>query len=134
MLESTTLHIHIDCASDKVADFVADPRNLPRWAAGFCKSVRPGDDGWIVETPQGPVGLRFVARNAFGVLDHYVNPVPGVEIHVPMRVIPNGDGSEILFTLFRQPGMSEEACRQDASTVEQDLLALKRVLEAGLPS
>jgi hypothetical protein len=129
MLESRTLNVRIACVPQKVADFVSDPRNLPRWASAFCKSVRPDGDNWIVETPNGPVGLRFVARNAFGVLDHYVTPVPGVEIYVPMRVIANGDGSEVLFTLFRLPGMSEQDFERDAGMVERDLSELKRVLE-----
>jgi hypothetical protein len=129
MLESRTLNIRIACAPKKVADFVSDPRNLPRWASAFCKSVRPDGDNWIVETPNGPIGLRFVARNAFGVLDHYVTPVPGVEIYVPLRVIANGDGSEVLFTLFRLPGMSEQDFERDAGMVERDLAELKRVLE-----
>jgi hypothetical protein len=129
MLESRTLNVRIACSPQKVADFVSDPRNLPRWASAFCKSVRPDGDNWIVETPNGPIGLRFVARNAFGVLDHYVTPVPGVEIYVPMRVIANGDGSEVLFTLFRLPGMSEQDFERDAGMVERDLSELKRVLE-----
>lgn len=129
MLESRTLNISIACAPRKVIDFVADPRNLPRWASAFCKAVRPDGDNWIVETPNGPIGLRFVARNDFGVLDHYVTPVPGTEIYVPMRVVANGDGSEVLFTLFRLPGMSEQDFARDAGMVECDLAELKRVLE-----
>jgi hypothetical protein len=41
--------------------------------------------------------FRFVKRNEFGVLDHYVNPAPGVEVYVPMRVLANGSGSEVIF-------------------------------------
>jgi len=129
MLESRTLNTHIACAPQKVTDFVADPRNLPRWASAFCKSVRPDGDNWIVETPNGPIGLRFVPRNDLGVLDHYVTPVPGTEIYVPMRVVANGDGSEVLFTLFRLPGMTDQDLGRDAGMVEGDLAALKRVLE-----
>jgi hypothetical protein len=129
MLESRTLNVSIACAPQQVADFVADPRNLPRWASAFCKSVRPDGDNWIVETPNGPIGLRFVPHNDFGVLDHYVTPVPGTEIYVPMRVVANGDGSEVLFTLFRLPGMTDQDFARDAGMVENDLAALKRVLE-----
>jgi hypothetical protein len=133
MLDARTLTVRIACASQQVADFVADARNLPRWAPAFCQSVRSDGSNWIVQTLQGPIGLRFVARNEFGVLDHYVSPAPGVEIHVPMRVIPNGAGSEVLFTLFRQPGMSEQDFERDAAMVESDLSTLKQTLEAGNP-
>lgn len=36
-----------------------------------------------------------------------------------------------MLTLFRQPGMSDEAFRNDAGWVERDLLTLKRLLETG---
>jgi len=109
--------------------FVANPENLPRWAAGLCKSVSKSEAGWIVETPQGPMNLRFVEKNDLGVLDHYVSPAPGVEVYAPMRVLPNGPGSELLFTLFRLPGMSDEKFAEDAGLVTRDLEALKGMLD-----
>lgn len=82
-----------------------------------------------METPQGPVTMRFIERNALGVLDHYVTPAPGVEVYVPMRVLANGTGSEVLLTVFRLPEMSEEQYAEDVALVERDLSTLKRVLE-----
>jgi hypothetical protein len=73
--------------------------------------------------------FRFVERNDFGILDHYVRPPHGAEIYVPLRVIANGTGSELVFTLFRLPGMTQEEFERDAATVLQDLTSLKRVLE-----
>lgn len=46
-----------------------------------------------------------------------------------MRVVPNGDGSEVVFTLFRQPGMTDEQFAADAAWVAKDLAALKAVFE-----
>jgi hypothetical protein len=64
-------------------------------------------------------------------LDHTVVPAPGVEIHVPLRVVANGDaGSEVLLTLFRRPGVSDEEFAADAGWVSRDLRALKALLEA----
>jgi hypothetical protein len=48
-----------------------------------------------------------------------------------MRVVANGSGSEVLFTLFHSPGMSEEAFAADAGMVERDLRGLKSRLERG---
>lgn len=73
--------------------------------------------------------IRFVERNDFGVLDHYVTVAPGLEVYVPMRVLPNGSGSEVLFTVFRLPEMSDERFAEDAALVERDLKTLKTVLE-----
>jgi hypothetical protein len=125
-----TLTVSIDCPADQVYGFVSNPENLPRWATAFCRSIRRSDDGWIVEMPQGEVTVRFVPRNTMGVLDHFVMPAPNVEIYVPMRVVANGAGSEVLFTLFRLPGMTDEAFAADAGMVERDLGTLKRVMEA----
>lgn len=80
--------------------------------------------------PQGSVGFRFVSRNELGVLDHVVTIGPGVEILNPMRVVPNGTGSEVLFTLFKLPAMLDHEFAADAAMVQHDLETLKRVVEA----
>jgi hypothetical protein len=46
-----------------------------------------------------------------------------------MRVVPNADGTELIFTLFRLPGMTDEKFEQDAKLVLTDLMALKNLLE-----
>ena len=129
LLRSRTLSVSIDCSPHRVYAFVSNPENLPGWAAGLCKSVIKLDVGWIVETTQGLMNLRFVEHNDLGVLDHYVSPAPGVEVYVPMRVLPNGSGAEVLFTLFQLPGMSDEKYAEDAGLVARDLETLKDVLE-----
>ena len=73
--------------------------------------------------------VRFIGRNELGVVDHYVNPAPGVEVYVPMRVVSNGPGSEVMLTLYRRPDMSEEQHAVDVGLVEQDLRHLKDLLE-----
>lgn len=129
VLNARTLSVSIECPPGRVYEFVSNPENLPRWAAGLGRSVRRSDGDWIVETPDGPMRIRFAGRNELGVLDHYVTPAPGLEIPGPMRVVPNGTGSEVLFTLFQCPEMSEEKFAEDISLVERDLRTLKRLLE-----
>ena len=107
--------------------FTADPRNLPRWS--WIESAEPDGDGWRVSTADGTAHLRFAAPNDLGVLDHEVEPAPGVVVRVPMRVVPNGSGSEVLLTLLRLPGTTDEAFEEDARTVAADLARLKAVLE-----
>lgn len=75
------------------------------------------------------MNLRFAEKNDLGVLDHYVSPSPGIEIYVPMRVLANGPGSELVFTLFRLPGMSDEKFAEDAKMVMRDLETLKELLD-----
>jgi hypothetical protein len=129
LLKSRTLSVSLNCDPKRVYEFVSKPENLPKWAKMFCRSIKKSNGGWIVETPQGPVNVRFSKRNDFGVLDHYVSSAPGVEVFVPMRVVPNGSGSEVLLTLFQPAGMSGERFAEDIRWVEQDLHHLKSIME-----
>jgi hypothetical protein len=49
-----------------------------------------------------------------------------------LRVVANGENSEVTFTLFRLPGMDDEKFTADAAWVMRDLQKLKDVLEAQL--
>lgn len=131
LMKSKTLSVAIGCDPKKVYEFVSNPENLPRWASAFCQSVRQVNNEWIIETPQGPMKVRFSDQNILGILDHYVSPAPpGVEIFVPMRVLSSGSGSTVIFTLFRQMGMSDEKYAEDQRWVKQDLNRLKNILES----
>jgi hypothetical protein len=44
----------------------------------------------------------------FGILDHYVKTSFGVDVFVPMRIVQNGNGSKVIFTVFQTTDMSEE--------------------------
>ena len=127
--EGRTLSVSIGRKAGEVYAFVRDVRNLPRWAKGLCKGVRQVAGRWMVETPEGEAGFRFVEENEFGVLDHVVNVSPGVEVYVPMRVVANGEGSEVMLTVFRMEGMTDETFLRDVGMVERDLAGLKALLE-----
>ncbi|MBB6733218.1 SRPBCC family protein [Cohnella zeiphila] len=130
LMKARTLTVSIACPPEAVYDYVADLRNFPVWVTSFCRSIREERGEWILETPEGPMKIRFAERNAYGVLDHIVTSTEGTEARVPMRVVPNGTGSEILITSFQLPGMSDEQFLRDAGMVEQDLQTLKRTLES----
>ena len=51
------------------------------------------------------------------------------ERHNPVRVFPNNDGSELIFTLYRRPDVSDQEFAEDAKSVERDLAKLKILLE-----
>ena len=127
---SLNLSISINRDARDVYDFACVPENLPRWASGLGKSLKKINGEWISETPEGPVKVRFTERNEFGVLDHWVNPKPGLLIYIPMRVIENGSGCELIFTLFRLPHMTDEKFSADAEWVMRDLTTLKNLLAA----
>ena len=109
--------------------FASQPANFTQWAAGMATALHRSDDGWLAETPEGEAEVIFSEPNAFGVLDHHVRLPGKPEIYIPLRMIPNGDGTEAIFTLLRQPDMDDAAFDRDADAVRKDLASLKAVLE-----
>lgn len=128
--ESRVVSITIERDWREVYDFVANPETWPRWAAGLGSGLRRAGDDWVAQGPQGPIRVRFSPPNPFGVLDHMVIPESGPEIAVPLRVIANGSGCDVQFTVFRRPDMDAAALAADAAAVRRDLEALKTLLEA----
>ena len=109
-------------------DYASDPANLPDWAPGLVKSIEQHDGQWIAQTSLGPARFSFAPPNALGVLDHDVQ-LDSATFHNAMRVIPNGSGSEVLFTLIQMPGVSDEQFDSDLDTVRADLNKMRTLLE-----
>ena len=130
MSESRHLSTHIARPAAEVYAFVTDPARLPEWAAGLGGSIEQRDGRWVAESPMGEVEVRFAPANPFGVADHDVTLPDGQTFSNPMRVLPDVDGCEVVFTLRRQPDMTDEAFESDASAIRTDLETLKRLLEA----
>lgn len=129
---SRHMSTHIDRPAREVYAYASNPVNLPDWAHGLGRSVENVDGRWIAESsPLGRVEVAFAPENDFGVLDHDVTLPTGETVHNPVRVLVDGDGSEVVFTLRRRPGMSDDDFRRDMDAVSTDLATLKRVLEAG---
>jgi hypothetical protein len=127
--ESRNLSVSIERNADAVYAFLSLPENFAKWASGL-GSLHRADGQWIAETPGGPMSVRFSEPNALGVLDHWVSPPSGVQIYIPLRVVKNGGGCELIFTLFRQPDMDQARFEADARWVMRDLKAAKQLLEA----
>jgi hypothetical protein len=123
------LTVSIEREPEAVYVFTSNPENLPQWALGLGKGVQRAGEHWEVKTEQGTVGLRFTPHNEYGVLDHTVVLSDGTEIYVPMRVMPNGTGSEVMLGLFRQPEMDDTEFARDAGLMQNDLWSLKALLE-----
>jgi hypothetical protein len=128
--ESRHLSVYIDRSGSQVYAFAADPANMPRWAAGLGTSVVQRDGDWFVETPEGRARVTFAPENEYGVLDHEVLTPSGETVYVPLRVIADGDGCEVVFTVRRRPGMTDAEFGRDIAAVNRDLALLKKILES----
>jgi hypothetical protein len=115
----------------EVHEYAADPRNLVHWASGLATAtVTPAGDGsWHASSPFGDVVVRFVEPNGLGVVDHVVRMPDGTEVLNPMRVLPHDDGAEVVFTVRRRAGTSDEDVAADAATVARDLETLRGICE-----
>jgi hypothetical protein len=128
MYRAHTVSVGIEVDPGSVYTYASDPAHLPEWAPGFVKSVEKRGNSWVAQTPLGQATFRFAPANDLGVLDHDVD-MPAGAFHNSMRVIPNGKGSEVLFTLLQLPGISDEQFQQDMDTVRADLNKLRTLLE-----
>ena len=121
--------VSINRPAAQVYEFASNPENLPKWAAGLSGSIKKVNEDWVAESPMGAVKVKFAEKNKFGVLDHDVTLPSGIKVSNPMRVFPNNDGSELIFTLYRRPDVSDQEFAEDAKAVEKDLANLKTLLE-----
>jgi hypothetical protein len=122
-MRTETRSITIDAPSAAVLDLVGDARSLPRWAPDFARSVRADGEHWIIndaariDMVRGADTVDIVAaddrrRGAFS------------------RVLPNGDSSEFLFTLFFPDGTGEDAVAAQMAVVEDELRTVRDLCQA----
>ncbi|TNC96804.1 MAG: hypothetical protein FD121_1045 [Gallionellaceae bacterium] len=132
VLESRTLSALQPCDWQVLYERIWRPENFLEWASGL-SGADMAQEGplWKATGPNGIVRIRFTDHNDFGIMDHWVELADGKTVYVPLRVIANGNGSEVQLTLFRQPGMTSDKFEKDAEWVLRDLEALKS-LASGL--
>ena len=136
MLPARTFSITINREWQALYEQIWHPEFFPQWASGLAESGLREEGGlWLADGPEGPIRIRFTPHNSHGVMDHHVDLGEGAEVYVPLRVVQNGDGAEVMLTLFRQPGMDEERFAADIRWINRDLKALKNLVEgtAGAP-
>jgi len=132
MTDTLRLGVRVARPAADVYAFACDPRNIPRWAPGLGTDVEEVDGQWCVGTGDGRARVTFTPPNPYGVLDHEVVTAAGVVVHVPLRVVPDGDDAcDVVLTLRRVPGMTDAELERDAALVRADLARLRDVLEGG---
>lgn len=99
----------IDLPPDEVVEVASE---LSRWAAGVSADMT----------------VTFRAGREFGILDHDV-VVGDRTFHNPLRVLENDNGSEVVFTLYRRPGVTDAEFEADLAAIRADLATLRDVCE-----
>ncbi|MDX3925301.1 MAG: SRPBCC family protein [Shinella sp.] len=129
-MQARIVHTGIERPWKEVYAFASKPENMPLWASGLASGLTRDGEDWIGDGgPVGKVRIRFTPPNDHGVLDHTVTMDSGLVVENALRVVPNGDGAEVMFTLLRLEGMDDAAFEADAAHVKKDLATLKALLE-----
>jgi hypothetical protein len=111
-----------------VLDVLGDARNLPRWAPAFARSVRQSGDHWVVDSGAGELVVDLRVAREQGTVD--LTSSTDRRRGAFLRVLPNADGSECLFTLFFGDGTPDEAVAAQMATVEDELARIASLAEA----
>jgi hypothetical protein len=91
-------------------------------------ATQNNDDSWSFSTPRGNANLKFKHNKTFGILDHlYKDDEASWE--VPMRVVSNGDESEVIITMTKPDVLTDE--QFDERMKEMDIMFknLKEIIE-----
>jgi hypothetical protein len=132
MMSARTYSISIGHEWRALYERIWRPDFFAKWASGLAESdLRKDGDQWLADGPEGPIRIRFTPYNSYGVMDHFVDTAEGPTVYVPLRVVQNGDGAEVMLTLFRQPEMDDQRFAADAKWVNRDLRSLKTLIEHG---
>ena len=129
-MTTETLSVTIDAPVDRVTADLADASTHPEWGTGFFAGpARPVGDGvWKSTVPMmgGEVSMKVDADVDCGRIDLYLAPA-GAPFGppLPIRVIPNGDGCDVLFTLGRFPGQPDEEWTAGLESMQHELANLK---------
>jgi hypothetical protein len=129
-MRTDTQTVSLDAPLDHVFDFLAEPGNLPTWAVGFARSIRPSGDQWVVATGNGEIGLRLMADRRLGTIDFHMTVAPGVMVIAYSRVVAAGHGTEYVFTQLQSPGMPDGAFDAQIDALREELIVLRSVVKA----
>lgn len=134
-LPTAVVTVTIDAPLPTVAGYLADPARNHEWATEFFAGpLTPAGDGeWLADVPMmgGPVRYRHDADPAHGILDVYLAPRDtDFGPPLPVRIVPNGDGADVMYVLTRFPGTPDEAWEQGLASMRRELEHLKTRLES----
>lgn len=132
MLKSKVIVLHINRPYQEVYDFLVEPLNFLQWAANVGSEMKPlGGREYQVEVSTGPMAIRFSEPNKYGVLD-YVGRKPDAKegVITQVRLYPNGEGSDLAYTMWQRPNVSDEQFVSDEVWLRSDLERLKTLLES----
>ncbi len=123
MARSRTITMLVSRKTGDVFDAILNspPKMMP-------DATQNDDDSWSFSTPRGNANLKFKHNKTFGILDHlYVDDETSWD--VPMRVISNGDDSEVIITIVKPKVLTDEQFDERMKELEVLFENLKKIIE-----
>ena len=124
MIRSRTISINVKKKTGDAFDAILQvpPKMMP--------DAKMNDDGWWSFTgPHGKSRLKFDENKSLGILDHqYVDEESSW--NVPMRVVSNGDSSEVVITLNKPNELTDEQFNQRFSEISEMFNVMKNIIES----
>ena len=108
--------------------YLSEHRNLPDWAPRFAPSISERGGQLLVRRDDASeFAIRLEVSAERGTVDivSALDPRRGAFT----RVIPNGEGSEYLFTLLFDPSTEPEVVAAQMTVVEDELAAVRDACE-----
>ena len=91
-------------------------------------ATKSSDGWWSFTTPRGPAKLKFSENRSLGILDHmYVDEQANWQ--VPMRVVSNGDYSEVIITVIKPDEITDEEFNTRMFELGEIFQNLKELIE-----
>ena len=111
-------HIHrsVGCRGLRVR---RESGHLLNWAAGLSGAIEQRGGRWFAESPMGEVEVTIVPENPLLRPRPRVKLADGTTFNNPMRVIADGTGCEVVFTLRRRLDQSDDDYEADTTAIQQ---------------
>ena len=122
-----TRSIAIATPPEALVELLADGERLPEWAPDFAPQIRAEGDHWLVGSGEGQFRIRIRSSTDLGTVD--ILSAEDDRTGAFGRVIPNGDGSEFLFTLLFPPDTDGRAIAAQMEVVESELERVRVLAE-----
>jgi hypothetical protein len=127
--DAQTRSVAIGAPPAAVLEYLADPQNLPRWAPGFAPSIVERDGQLIVrQADDNELVICLEVGAEAGTVD--IVSAADRRRGAFTRVIPNADGSELLFTLLFDPSNPSNAVAAQMEIVDAELVRVRNACEA----
>lgn len=114
-----TESIHVDNSPERVAAFLQDVHNLPRWTEFFRSVGEPVGDRWEVRTAMGTTMCTRIDRTAAG--RYVISSLVGErEERAALTALPEDGGTRVSFTVKVLPALFADHHGDDGARVQRD--------------